>query len=582
MRKFTESVVIENVYPEINNGKFHIKRIINDEVEVWADIFKEGHEPLEAYLQYKFTNDNDWQTVPMELYDNDRWHGKFKVEKIGYYLYTIIAYPSADKSLITKYDKILKVKVDIEKARYAAWYEMWPRSQGTIPNKSATFQDCINRLPYIVDLGFDVVYLTPIHPIGRTHRKGPNNSLVCGPDDPGCPYAIGNELGGHRSIEPSLGTMKDFERFVEKANELGLEVALDIAHTCSPDHPYVKNHPDWFYRRPDGTIKCAENPPKRYEDIYPFNFYCDDQMGLWEELRDIFFFWISKGVKIFRIDNPHTKPFKFWEWVISEVHSKYPEVIFLSEAFTRPKVMKYLSKCGFTQSYTYFTWRNFKQEIIDYFYELTNTDVAEYMIGNLFTNTPDILPFILQQGGRPAFKMRFVLAATLSSVYGMYNGYELCENKAIPGKEEYLDSEKYQYKVWDWDRPGNIKDFIRKINQIRKENIALHYYKNLKFYSADDDNIIFYGKISPDKTNALFIAVNLDPFQKHGANLTLSLNELGISPNENYIVEELITGQKLLWKGATNYIELDPQIEPAAIFKIQPFISNEKKFDYYY
>lgn len=568
MKKFLKSAAIEEVYPELNGGLFAVKREIGDKFEVWADIIKEGHSLPLPYLKYKFYKDEKWTVIPMEHFDNDRWTASFPLEKVGFYEYTIEAVAPEDKSLVTEY-KILKVKVDPEIARYAAWYEMWPRSQGTDPTRSATFKECEKRLPEIADLGFDVLYLTPIHPIGKTNRKGPNNSVKAEKDSPGCPYAVGSDDGGHRAVEPGLGTLDDFDSFVSKAKEYGMEIALDIAHTVSPDHPYVRKHPDWFYKRADGSIKCAENPPKVYEDIYPFNFYCEDQMGLWEEMRDVFFFWIERGVKIFRIDNPHTKPFDFWQWVINEIQVKYPETIFLSEAFTKPKVMKYLSKAGFTQSYTYFTWRNYKQELIDYFYELTNTEVAEYMRGNLFTNTPDILPFIIQQAGKPAFKMRLVLAATLSSVYGMYNGYELCENAAIPGKEEYLNSEKYEFKVWDWDREGNIKPFVKKINTIRKENPALHLYKNLRFYNVNNDNIMFYSKISPNRDNIIFVAVNVNPFISTDTVLNFPLNELGIGWDEQFLVEELIRDKTFYWTGANHHWAFNPDYELAAIFRIK-------------
>jgi starch synthase (maltosyl-transferring) len=480
-----------------------------------------------------------------------------------------------DRSASTTYCHNLEVVADRERARFAAWYEMFPRSQGSVPGQSATFDDCIARLPEIRAMGFDVVYLPPIHPIGRTNRKGRNNALVAGPDDPGCPYAIGNEHGGHTAVDPHLGTLADFRRFVAAAHALGMEVALDFAAQCSPDHPYVREHPEWFYHRPDGTIKFAENPPKKYEDIYPLDFTCEAWRTLWEEMKRIILFWIAQGVKIFRVDNPHTKPVAFWRWLIEEVQRDHPDTIFLSEAFTRPKMMKLLAKAGFTQSYTYFTWRNFKSELIDYFTELTQSEVKEYLRGNLFTNTPDILPSILQQGGRPAFKMRVVLAATLSSVYGIYNGYELCENTAIPGREEYLNSEKYEYKVWDWDRPGNIKDYIARLNQIRQAHPALHLYDNLRFYQADDDNILFYGKATPDKRDVILIAVNLDPFAAHESRIVVPLAEVGIGPGEKYVAHELFTDTRHLWQGAEQHVRLDPHVEPAAIFHLQRWPSKD-------
>ncbi len=475
-----------------------------------------------------------------------------------------------DRSAATTYDRELEVVVDRPLAQCAAWYEMFPRSQATVAGRHATFQDCIARLPDIAAMGFDVIYLPPIHPVGRSFRKGRNNSLVAGPDDPGSPWAIGNERGGHKAVEPALGTLHDFRELVGAARAAGLEIALDYALQCSPDHPYVHEHPEWFHHRPDGTIKYAENPPKKYQDIYPLNFYCRDREALWEELRSIVLFWIEQGVRIFRVDNPHTKPMPFWAWLIREVQTLYPDVIFLSEAFTRPKLMQALAKVGFTQSYTYFTWRNFKGELAAYLTELTATEMAEYFRGNLFTNTPDILPPILQDGGRPAFKLRLALAATLSSLYGIYSGYELCEGAAVPGTEEYLDSEKYEIRVRDWDAPGHIKAYIARINRIRRENPALQEYRNLEFYECDDDNILFYGKRSADGQNTVWVAVNLDPFQAREARLDLPMRELGVTSEDRLQVHELITDQRQLWRGPAHTIRLDPE-EPAAILRVAPF-----------
>ena len=476
-----------------------------------------------------------------------------------------------DRSAATTYDGELEVVVDRPLVRFAAWYELFPRSQATDPGRHGTFQDCIRRLPDIAAMGFDVIYLPPIHPIGRSFRKGKNNSLTAGPQDPGSPWAIGNEQGGHKTIEPALGSLADFRSFVAAARQAGIQIALDYALQCSPDHPYVSEHPAWFNQRPDGTIKYAENPPKKYQDIYPLNFYCRDREALWEEMKSILLCWIEQGVRIFRVDNPHTKPIPFWAWLIAEIQAVYPDVIFLAEAFTRPKVMQALAKVGFTQSYTYFTWRNFKDELSAYFTELTQSEMAEYFRGNLFANTPDILPPILQQGGRPAFQMRLVLAATLSSVYGIYSGYELCENAAIAGTEEYLNAEKYEVKVRDWDGPGNIKAFIARLNAIRRENRALHEYRNLRFYDSDDDNVLFYGKRSHDGGNAILVAVNLDPFEAHQARVRLPLESLGIDPEERFQVHELLTDQRQLWKGPEQLIRLDPEQEPAAIYRVDRF-----------
>jgi starch synthase (maltosyl-transferring) len=487
-----------------------------------------------------------------------------------------------ERRALTVYDRELEVVVDRVRARYSAWYEIFPRSQGTVPGRSATFKDCERRLPAIEAMGFDVIYVTPIHPIGRTNRKGPNNSLTAGPHDPGSPYAIGNEAGGHDAVEPGLGTLNDFDDFQQAARDRGMEVALDFAINCSPDHPYVTKHPEWFYRRPDGTLKYAENPPKKYEDIYNLNFYCDDWRGLWEEMRRVILFWVGHGVSIFRVDNPHTKPVRFWQWLIREVQDRHPDVIFLAEAFTRPKVMKSLAKAGFSQSYTYFTWRNFKDELTQYLIELTQTEMREYFRSNFFTNTPDILPDILQHGGRPAFQFRLVLAATLSPAYGIYSGYELCEHRALPDKEEYLDSEKYEFKVWDWDRPGHIVDYVARVNQIRRGNPALHEFDNLRFYEADNEHVLFYGKITLDRRNAILVVVNLNPFQAQEARLLIPLGDLGMKPDEMYQLHNLLTDERDLVKGPVYRIRLDPAKDPAAIFAVRRWVKREQQFDYFF
>ncbi|MBI2880182.1 MAG: alpha-1,4-glucan--maltose-1-phosphate maltosyltransferase [Candidatus Tectomicrobia bacterium] len=467
------------------------------------------------------------------------------------------------------YEPELDVVADRPLARFGAWYEMFVRSQGTEPGRGGTFRDAERRLQDIRDMGFDVVYLSPIHPIGRTKRKGPNNDLVAGPDDPGCPWAIGSEHGGHTAVEPSLGTLEDFNRFVEAARRLGMEVALDFAIQCSPDHPWVKEHPEWFHRRPDGTIKYAENPPKKYEDIYPLNFDTPDREALWEEMRRVLLFWIGRGVRVFRVDNPHTKPLVFWEWLIAEIQAEHPEVIFLSEAFTRPKVMKTLAKAGFTQSYTYFTWRNTKGEFTEYLTELTQSGMQDYFRPNFFTNTPDILAEVLQKGGRPAFQMRLVLAATLSPSYGVYSGFELCENEPLrPGGEEYLNSEKYQIRVRDWDRPGHIKGFIARINEIRQENPALRQLANLRFFPADNDQILFYEKATEDRSNVVLVAVNLDPFHPHHCTARVPPEEVGAPPGGRYEVVDLLTGDRYVWS-EWNYVRLDPEARPAHILRVE-------------
>jgi starch synthase (maltosyl-transferring) len=640
------SIVIEAVRPEVDGGRFPVKREVGDWLAVSATVFKEGHDRLAVVVRHRLAGEKGWRETPMTLANPglDLWQASFPLEQNGRYVYTIEAWHDAfeswraeigkkrdaghdvhlelsegrdivagvetrakgpdmarlrqivaafdatedvarrtdlllgdelrtlaarwpDRTIAARYDRELEVVVDRVRARYGTWYEMFPRSQGKVPGKSATFDDCIERLPEIESLGFDVVYLVPIHPIGRIHRKGRNNSLKAGPDDPGSPYAIGSAEGGHTAIDPELGTLDDFRRFVQAAKERGMEIALDFAIQCAPDHPWVKEHPEWFVFRPDGTIKYAENPPKKYEDIVNVDFYCEARESLWRALRDVVLFWIGQGVRIFRVDNPHTKPLPFWEWLIRTVQDEHPDAIFLSEAFTRPPMMRQLAKAGFTQSYTYFTWRNFKYELVEYLTELTATDVKEYMRPNFFTNTPDILPTILQRGGRPAFMIRFALAATLSPSYGIYNGFELCENAAIEGREEYYDSEKYAYRVWDWDRPGNIKDWIRAINRIRRENPALQELENLTFYPAHDDSILFYGKMNFLRDNVVFVAVNVDPFQPHEAEVEFPIQLFGVPEHEPFGIEDLLTGERQLWQGSRHRLRLDPHHNPAMLLR---------------
>jgi starch synthase (maltosyl-transferring) len=469
------------------------------------------------------------------------------------------------------HEPALEVVVDRVKARFAAWYEFFPRSAGADPSRGATFREAMDRLPSIREMGFDTVYLPPIHPIGQTFRKGKNNSVTCEPGEPGVPYAIGSHEGGHDAVEPGLGTLEDFRAFRERCEALGMEVVLDFAVQASPDHPWVTEHQPWFTVRPDGTIQYAENPPKKYQDIYPINFDSTDWTGLWDELLRVVRFWVEQGVKVFRVDNPHTKPTIFWEWLIGEVQETNPEVIFLAEAFTRPKVMKALAKAGFSQSYTYFTWRNFKQELTEYFTELTRQEPREYMRGNLFPNTPDILPVILQEGGRPAFRMRLCLAATLSSVYGIYSGFELCENAAVPGKEEYLDSEKYEIKPRDWQAPGNIIADVTRINRIRQEHPALHEYDNLRFFPTDNDNLLCYGKATPDRSDFILVVVNLDPFERREGHIDLPIGEWGIGWNDPYRIHDLTLDESHLWTTGHIWLSLDPQVSPYRIYHIEPW-----------
>jgi starch synthase (maltosyl-transferring) len=640
------TVVIESLTPAVDCGRYPVKREVGGILEVEADIFKDGHDVLVAYLKYRRPGERAWRETPMRHVDNDRWAGAFTLEALGRYHYTIEALAEPfrswladlekrheggqdlasalgegvvliraaaeratgdDRRALSRYagriehavtpaetvalageaelgalmarhidrteatwaERELEVVVDRERARFAAWYEFFPRS-GVSVDRSATFKEAEAQLTRAAAMGFDVVYLPPIHPIGRAHRKGRNNALVAAPGDPGSPWAIGSVDGGYTAVHPDLGTLDDFDRFVEAARRLGLEVALDFAIQCSPDHPWVREHPEWFFHRPDGTIKYAENPPKKYQDIYPLNFQCEDPRPLWEEMRRILEFWIGHGVRTFRVDNPHTKPVKFWEWLIRAVEDAHPEVIFLAEAFTRPKMMQVLAKAGFTQSYTYFTWRNDKQELIDYLTEITTPPVAEYFRGNFWPNTPDILHETLQRGGRPAFKTRLGLAATLSSLYGIYSGYELCENVARePGSEEYLNSEKYEYKVRAWDAPGNLVEYVTRINRIRRENRALHGYRNLRFYLSDDPHILFFGKMTPARDNVVFVAANLDPFAAHAGLVDVPIAELGIDAHQTYRMRELVGDQSYEWRGPRVYVELNPEIEPVQIFVLQ-------------
>jgi starch synthase (maltosyl-transferring) len=474
-----------------------------------------------------------------------------------------------DRSDATQYVPAPRVVVDRQAALFGAWYEFFPRSAEGRGGRGSTFRDCLPRLDDAEAMGFDVIYLPPIHPIGHTNRKGRNNSITSEPGDPGVPWAIGSEAGGHKAVEPSLGTLADFDWFQKEVRKRGMEVALDFALNCSPDHPYVKEHPEWFYRRPDGTIKYAENPPKKYEDIYPLNFRCENWRELWAEIKSIVLFWAERGVRTFRVDNPHTKPVAFWEYLITGVRDKYPDVIFLAEAFTRPKMMKALAKAGFNQSYSYFTWRNSKRELIEYFTELTQTEMSEYFWPNLWPNTPDILPFVLQEGGRAAFMIRVLLAATLSPLYGIYSGYELCENEALPGREEYLDSEKYQFKQRDWNAPGNIKDWITRLNKIRKQNRALQLYTNLRFYHAENDAILFYGKMTAARDNIILVVVNLDPHRKQNSFVDVPIEQFGQMESDEYSVQDLLSGATYTWRGRRNYIELDPEIQPAHIFLVR-------------
>jgi len=641
------SVVVENLQPLLDGGRFPIKRIVGEDLAVEADIFKDGHDVVAAVLKWRVLGQRAWREAPMSFVDNDRWRGICTLYDEAIHEYTVEAWTDsfrswqqefakkfqggisdlqsealegaalvkaaagrardrADRTRLDEfseeissaanseiyaiaqsaeldvlmatypdrfdamqYDPAPRVIVDRSAALFAAWYEFFPRSAEGHVDRGSTFRDCLPRVDDAKAMGFDVIYLPPIHPIGHANRKGRNNSITSEPGDPGVPWAIGSEAGGHKAVEPSLGTLADFDWLQKEVRKRGMEIALDFALNCSPDHPYVKEHPEWFYKRPDGTIKYAENPPKKYEDIYPLNFRCENWRELWAEIKSIVLFWAERGVRIFRVDNPHTKPVAFWEYLITGVREKYPDTIFLSEAFTRPKMMKALAKAGFNQSYTYFTWRNSKRELIEYFTELTQTEMSEYFRPNLWPNTPDILPFVLQEGGRPAFMIRVLLAATLSPLYGIYSGYELCENEPLPGREEYLDSEKYQFKQRDWNAPGNIKDWITRLNKIRKQNRALQLYSNLRFYPAENDAILFYAKMTAARDNIILVVVNLDSHRKQHSFVDVPIEQFGQMESDEYRVQDLLGGATYTWRGRRNYVELDPEMQPAHIFLVR-------------
>jgi starch synthase (maltosyl-transferring) len=489
-------------------------------------------------------------------------------------------YPDRGEAVV--YPRELQLLVDPERARFSAWYELFPRSAGE-PGRHGTFRDVEKRLPYIAGMGFDVLYMPPIHPVGRTNRKGANNSIKALPDEPGSPWAIGSAEGGHKSIAPELGTLDDFRHLLGAAKEKGLDIALDIAFQCSPDHPYVREHPEWFRHRPDGSIQYAENPPKKYEDIVPFDFESEAWRELWAELLSIVTYWIDKGVRIFRIDNPHTKPFPFWEWLIGEVKREHPDVIFLAEAFTRPKVMYRLAKCGFTQSYTYFAWRHTAWEITQYFTELTQTPVKDFFRPNLWPNTPDILTEYLQTGGRPAFAARLVLAATLGASYGIYGpAFELIEARAKePGSEEYLESEKYQLRSWNVDAPDSLREMITLVNEIRHENLALQTDRGLRFHPTENESLIAYTKSTSDLADVVLTVVNLDPHHTQAGMVTLPLKELGLDTEKSYQAHELLSGARYMWNGPRNYVEINPYAAPAQIFRFRRRVRSEHDFEYF-
>jgi len=633
-------IYIEDVYPSVDAGRFAVKRTVGEPVEVWADIFRDGHAVLAADLVWRPEAVTKWSRVAMQAHENDRWQASFTPPKAGRYVYAIEAWTdlfgtwrrdflakrtagqdvgleaiegrnllitltprnqaqerlmrttvrnvaetddtnllleeeiaaaarSAVSSDLTR-SLVYPLVADRPIARSGAWYEMVPRSQGRVPGRHGTFADCIARLPDIAALGFDVIYLTPIHPIGRTNRKGRNNALRAAAGDPGSFYAIGSSEGGHDTVHPELGTLDDFRHLVAACAQHGLEIALDFAVQCAPDHPWLAQHPEWFTRRPDGSIQFAENPPKKYEDIVNPDFYAADRQALWAALRDTVLFWVQQGVRIFRVDNPHTKPFPFWEWLILQVQSVDPNVIFLSEAFTRPKLMKALAKLGFSQSYTYFTWRTGKEELQAYLSEITRYPEREYFRPNFFCNTPDILPFHLQSGEPWMFKSRVALAATLSGNYGIYNGFELLEHEPIPGKEEYLDSEKYEIKTRDWDKPGHIKDYIGRLNAIRRRNPALQQTANLEFAQVDDKDVIGFVKQAAVGDNAVAIAVALAKDGPREFWFHFGEIEIGGAAGARGRVREvvnLVTGAKHVVEWGGVRLRIDPQQDPALLLQ---------------
>ncbi len=664
-------VVIEGVQPQIEGGRYAIKRTVGETIVVEADAFSDGHDVISCALLYRPKHVDTWDEVPMEpmlgKYTNgeqavDRWRAEFVVTQQGKYYYTILGWVDhfktwrrdlqkrvdagqdvsvdlligarivqeaseraaddndaewlrswagvlrkegdmqhrvqvamdeqlelymnrhPDRRFATMYEKELIVTVDRERARFSTWYEMFPRSCASKPGRHGTFKDCEARLPYVAEMGFDVLYFPPIHPIGRSFRKGKNNSLQAEPDDCGSPWAIGAAEGGHKSIHPELGTLEDFRNLVKRAREeYNIEIALDIAFQCSPDHPYVQEHPEWFYQRPDGTIQYAENPPKKYQDIYPFFFETDNWLGLWKELKSIFLFWIEQGVLIFRVDNPHTKSFRFWEWVIEEIKEQYPNVIFLAEAFTHPKIMYNLAKLGFTQSYTYFAWRNTKLDLTNYMTTLTRSEVREIFRPNFWPNTPDILNEYLQTGRRPAFMIRFILAATLTASYGIYGPpFELCINTPVkPGSEEYLDSEKYQIRNWELKAPHSLRYLIAQVNRIRRENPALQSDWNIVFHPTDNEQIICYSKHTDDLKNIIVVTVNLDPYHTHSAWVDMDVEILGLDEKKPYQMHDLLDDARYFWSGSRNYVQLNPHHVPSHIFCIRKHVRSERDFDYY-
>lgn len=628
-------MVIEDVRPTVDGGRFAVKRVVGDRLNVQATVFSHGHDRVGAVLRYRGPQRATWYELAMTPGYEDRWTAHFDVDRLGRYCFTVEGWidefqtwrdglrrwhaaglrrevaaqllegarllreaaarasekdaaelerrargltprsalspalaalmaRNPNRASATSWGCEQPVLVEPELARFSAWYELFPRSASPEPGRHGTFKDVEARLPYVKRLGFDVLYLPPIHPIGRSHRKGSNNAPVAEQDSPGSPWAIGSELGGHKDVNPELGTPADFRRLVRHARSQEIEIALDLAFQCSPDHPWVKEHPSWFRHRPDGSIQPAENPPKRYLDIYPLDFESKDWRGLWEELRDVTLHWVDQGVRVFRVDNPHTKPFAFWEWLLAEARHHNPAVIFLSEAFTRRPVMYRLAKLGFSESYTYFAWRNSGWELREYLTELTQPPVAEFLRPNLWPNTPDILNWFVQEGGRPGSALRLLLAATLSASYGIYGPpFELLEVAPVtPGSEEYLDSEKYQLRHWDLERPG-LQDLVARVNAIRRSHPAFRHNRTLRFCSTDNEMLIAYAKTTPDGADPVLVVVNLDP-----ANVQSGWVQAPVAVPGEYRVEDLLDGARYAWRGEWNYVELHPARAPGHVFRI--------------
>jgi starch synthase (maltosyl-transferring) len=652
-------VVIEHVTPEVDQGRYAVKRVTGETVMVEADIFTDGHDAVSGILLHRREGEADWTETPMLPLGNDRWTATFTVSELTRYGYRLSAWvdrfktwsrdlakrleagqpvevdllsgvalveeaakrargPDAarlrhyarslaarprrpravlglapelaelmsryqDRDAAVTYDRGQAIQVDPVRARFSTWYECFPRSCGTQPGEHGTFKDLEGRLPGIAGMGFDVLYLPPIHPIGTSFRKGKNNALKAGPRDPGSPWAIGSEKGGHLQVHPQLGTLAGFRRLVDKARQAGLQIALDLAFQCTPDHPYVKEHPEWFRHRPDGTIQYAENPPKKYQDIYPFDFSTPVWRELWAELLKVVLFWADQGVRIFRVDNPHTKPFAFWEWLIAQAKGRHPDMLFLSEAFTRPRVMYELAKLGFSQSYTYFAWRNTSWELREYLTELTQPPVREFFRAHLWPNTPDILTEYLQLGGRPAFVARFILAATLGANYGIYGpAFELCENRGLsPGSEEYLDAEKYEIRTWDLAHPQSLSEVIARVNRIRREHVALQSDWSLRFHPIENPQLIAYSKRAGGDDDVILTVVNVDPHATQRGWVYFPPEQAGVEGEESYQVHDLLSDARYIWSGSHHYVELDPQVSPAHLFRIRRRLRRESDFEYF-